>query len=147
MLFPSIGVVCQCVVVAWFLGTMILIYSTKPESIDMALGMVANTSSPEFEALGVSAALENVDPIGPIRGFMENENAITYLTIIVLYGFFVLIQFVQGISWCAPGWRQASVPPILSPGSQPYLSLSPSAALPLPLTPHPHPVRAMTSQA
>jgi len=67
-------------------------------SIDVALSLAANST--EVALSGNSLAIPSVDPIGGLRGFMENDNATTWLFIIVLYGFFVLIQFVGGVSWC-----------------------------------------------
>jgi choline transporter-like protein 2/4/5 len=100
MLFPSFSTLVQVVVCAWFVVTCILIYTTKAAAMDVALGLAVNTTSPSFISLGVSPAAGNVDPLGTLRSFLENDNATTIMLIIVLYGFFVLIQFVGGIAWC-----------------------------------------------
>ena len=90
MLFPSFSTVVQCVVCAWFVATAVLIYTTKAASMDVALGLSINTTSPAFKALGVSNAAANVDPIGSARSFLENDNATSFMLIVVLFGFFVL---------------------------------------------------------
>lgn len=80
---------------------MMLIYTSKPQSIDTALSIVADETSADFKALGsVTKAPPNVDPIGGIRAFMADDGATRTLTAIVLFGFFVIVQFVQGAAWC-----------------------------------------------
>jgi choline transporter-like protein 2/4/5 len=103
MLFPSLSTAVQMLISAWFLGTMFLVHTTKAQSIDLVLGKSANST--ELAQLGLIAsandiALPSVDPIGALRGFMENDQAINILTVIVLYGYFVLTQFVGGAAWC-----------------------------------------------
>jgi choline transporter-like protein 2/4/5 len=102
MIFPSFAIVFQIIVCVWFIGTMILIYTTKPESLDVALGIVANASYVQA-AFGVTTdtlAIPSVDPIAELRTLAENDQAIFYLSWVVLFGFLVFIQFVQGVSWC-----------------------------------------------
>jgi choline transporter-like protein 2/4/5 len=100
MFFPTVSTVFQILVCGWFIITMTLVQTTKAESLDVALGKVVNTSAVEFLALGVAEASEgSVDPIEGLRGIVSNAWYPTATTVIVLYGFFVLIQYVQGISW------------------------------------------------
>jgi len=100
MIFPSFSTIMQIVVVGWFIATGVLVYTTKPEKFDLALGLVADTQSAAFQALGAPEAPASIDPIGSLRGFMENDNAVLIMMIITLYGFFVMIQFVSGVAWC-----------------------------------------------
>lgn len=94
MVFPVWSVLFQILVCLWFLGTLLLIYTTKPESIDNALSLAPNAS------IAISAGEQSVDVIGGLRSLVSNENYSKACTVIVIYGFFVLVQWVRGISWC-----------------------------------------------
>jgi len=100
LLFPTFSTIAQILVVLWFVVTGVLVYTTKPEKFDIALGKMVDTQSAAFQALGQPEAAANVDPIESLRGIMENDNIVLLMGVIVLYGFFVLIQFVGGVAWC-----------------------------------------------
>jgi choline transporter-like protein 2/4/5 len=100
MFFPSLSTLMQIGVCFWFIISMVLVQTTKPESIDVALDLVANTSSAEFIALGVNASGVSVDPIEGLRGLVQSSFYQNGCFLLVLFGFFTLIQFVQGIAWC-----------------------------------------------
>jgi len=102
MFFPSLSTMVQIFVCVYFVVTILLVQTTSATSLDVVLGKLANTSSAAYQSLGVSsAATPNVDPIGALRDLSSNDNFTNFVSIFVLYGFFVLIQWVSGIAWCA----------------------------------------------
>jgi len=103
MFFPTLSTCCQILVCVYFIVTILLVQTTSAASLDLVLGKLANTSSAAYQSLGVSgaAAAPNVDPIGALRDLSQNDNFTNFVSIFVLYGFFVLIQWVAGIAWCA----------------------------------------------
>lgn len=107
MLFPTFTSFLQIVVGAWFVFGMVLIQTTKAESFDVALGKLPNaTFATSIGGTPVSVGSE--DPIASLRELSESGNLKTAFTLIHLYGFFVLYQWVGGICWCtisaAVGW-------------------------------------------
>jgi choline transporter-like protein 2/4/5 len=107
MLFPSVSTFFQIGICIWFVATLVMIYTVKPESIANALAMAPNVSSPAFIAatagqadVPTTAATLMADPLSTIRDLTENDNFLTIAGIITFVGFLVLMQWVQGIAWC-----------------------------------------------
>jgi len=98
MFFPSLSTVCQMGVCAWALAALILVQTTKAESLDVALNLIVNGTWARVE--GQLPATPTVDPIGSVRDLVSDPNYQNGSTLVVVFGFFVLVQFVQGIAWC-----------------------------------------------
>lgn len=80
---------------------MLLINTTKPESLDVAMSLVANATEMDAEfGSGLSVAAASEDAIAGVRGLVSSEWYKTGCFVITLYGFFTLMQFVQGVAWC-----------------------------------------------
>ena len=98
MFFPTLATVVQLVVCAWFVATVVLLQTTKAESLDVALGKVINTSA--VEAAGETLAAANVDPIAGVRELVSSWWYQNFCFLVSIYGFLTLVQWVQGIAWC-----------------------------------------------
>jgi len=106
MVFPSLSTCCQVLVTMWFFFALVLIQTTKPESLSIALGYLSNYTSSEIDAYAASAspstdtAAWSLDPISSLREWTEASWWTNISILDTFYGFFVLVQFVNGIAWC-----------------------------------------------
>jgi len=101
MVFPTNTTIVMMGVSAWFVAQMLLINTTKPESLDVAMSLVANATEMDAEfGSGLSVAAASEDAIAGVRGLVSSEWYKTGCFVITLYGFFTLMQFVQGVAWC-----------------------------------------------
>ena len=99
MFFPTLSTLLQCVVCAWFVGVMVLIQTQKPEALETVLAGLSNSSMAQYVQSGGEGV--GVDPIGSMRAIITNSWYPTAVSALVLFGFFVLVQFVQGVAWCS----------------------------------------------
>ena len=84
LLFPIFTSAVQILVCAYFVLGLILLRTTKAESYDLVLSM--NTTA--------------VDPIdGFLRDISDSGNAKMFFILVHLYGFYVMYQWVGGMSW------------------------------------------------
>jgi len=105
MFFPSLSTIIQILVCLWFVITMVLVQTQKGTSIEHVFNLAVNTSSDAFLDLMATTnittpAAPALDPIAGLRSLITSPLYSTGCAVIVLFGFFTLVQFVQGIAWC-----------------------------------------------
>ena len=89
MTFPIGSIVVQMGVCAWFIAQMMLINTTQSQSIDLALNLLPDPGS------GIVPAAPSIDPIENVRDLVTSPWYQNGCFVITIYGFFVLIQWVQ----------------------------------------------------
>jgi choline transporter-like protein 2/4/5 len=108
MLFPTWGTIAHIGITIWFIFGLLLLYTLKAEAMDVALGKMPNETY-TVAILGLnSTSAPTVDPVGGLRDLHESGSLKTVMGLIHLYGYFTLVQWVQGMSWvsmsAAVGW-------------------------------------------
>jgi len=84
LLFPVFSAFAQVLVCAWFVVGFIMLRTTKAESYDLVLNMNTTASDP------IAGLLRDVSDSGNLKNAM---------ILFHLYGFFVIYQWVGGMSW------------------------------------------------
>lgn len=109
LVFPVFSTLALGAVCVWFVIGFTFIHATKAESFDLVLHKTPNVTFVELE-LGESVVAPSTDPLAGVE-WLRGQSGFDFKTlfsIIYLYGFFVLYQWVCGMSWttmsCAVGW-------------------------------------------
>jgi choline transporter-like protein 2/4/5 len=97
MLFPTLSSIAQAAVIAVFVLGLCFLRTLKPESIDKTFEMVPNATL--ADEWGFPEAAAAVDPIAALRDLHENDNVLLAATLLFIYGFFVMLQYVQSLAW------------------------------------------------